>query len=551
MTATLPRGWSKEPDAVPLILEHLRMAYARQLVRTFARPGDLAQAVDPATVQTPALDLIDAALVRLADSDDPCDRLIISMPPQEGKSQRCTRFFPEWLFTLNKNLRIAIVSYGDDIAGDMSYLIRTDLQTFNGEDPENPIDLGLRLHKKTTAVGRWFLAAPARGGVYAVGIGGALTSKAVDVLIIDDPVKDYRSADSLVLSEAAWNWWMAVGRPRLAPGAIVLVVQTRWHENDLAGRLLAKQKLDAENGEPEYDKWTEINIPAEADHDPSTGAVDVLGRAPGEFMVSARGRTTADWIRTKVATAARIWTAMYQGRPAPVTGNVWQKPWWRRYETLLWTLDEKGNYRVECDEMVLSWDFTFKDNKGSDFVCGQVWARKGADVYLLDQVLKRLAFTDTITAFLALAEKWPQATAKYVEDKANGPAVIDSLKGKIPGIVPVTPKDSKFARAVAVSPFIQAGNVFLPALGVAMFDVDSFIEESATFPNATHDDQVDAASQALAQLLLDGQGAAAWTSWIRKRADEMAAESEAMFHVEPTIDPLADARLAAFRRGNR
>jgi len=526
-------------------------------------------------VQTPALDLIDQALV---DVEEGRNRLlIVSMPPQEGKSQRVTRFMPEWLLTRNQDRRIAIVSYGDDIAGDMSYMIRSDITTFDGSNTtdltpgEAPLDLGLRLRHNSRAVGRWYLEAPAKGGVYAVGIGGSLTSKPVDFMIIDDPVKDYRAADSEVLSEAAWNWWMAVARPRLAPGAPVVIVQTRWHENDLAGRLIAKQKQDEAAGETEYDRWTVLNIPAQAEYDPAKGETDPLGRKPGEFMISARGRTVAQWQATKVATAPRIWSAMYQGRPTPDTGKVWQRAWWRTYETLLWSVDSSGAYRVDADEVMMSWDFTFKDEKSSDFVVGQVWARRGAEVFLLDQIRRRLDFGDSITAMLAMIKKWPQATLKIVEDKANGPAVISTLRKKVPGIVPKNPQGSKYARAVAVSPFVRAGNVKLPSKDVALFDVDEFLEESAAFPLGTHDDQVDATSQALEHLLLDGAGADAWTTYLREKLAEHAQAAAApdvpqvgeipITAAEPTADedapdfvgmtPLQAARHRQHRLNNR
>jgi predicted phage terminase large subunit-like protein len=154
-----------------------------------------------------------------------------------------------------------------------------------------------------------------------------------------------------------------------------------------------------------------------------------------------------------------------------------------------------------------------------------------------------LSFTDTITAFKALCEHWPQARAKLIEDKANGAAVIDTLKSKISGIIPINPKESKYARANAVSPFIEAGNVWLPDREIALFDVESFIEESAAFPNSAHDDRVDSASQALARLFIDGGGATAWTEYMRRKvvAPEVA--------VSVTTDR-ESLRQAAFVAGN-
>jgi predicted phage terminase large subunit-like protein len=486
-------------------------------------PGTLAGHLDPTTRQTPALDIIDAALVDVAhgekDESSPGPRLVISMPPQEGKSSRVTHYGALWMLARNPDLRIGIVSYGEEIARRFSYEIRNDILTYDGS--EGNADLGLRLQKDVKAVGRWSLTWPAKGGVYAVGIGGSLTGRPIDVLLIDDPVKDFRDADSVLLSAKAWEWWQAVARPRLAPGAPVIVILTRWHELDLAGRLFTKQAEDEASTQTFYDRWRVINIPAQADHDPAKGETDPLGREPGEFMVSARARTKEQWLATKNATAPRIWTALYQGRPSPEVGDVWHKDWWVRYRVPIWSQQPDGSFRVVSGNVAQSWDFTFKDTKGTDFVVGQVWRQQGAQMHLMDQVRARLSFTDSLAAMRRMRERWPQTAATYVEEKANGAAVIDSLKLEIPGLIPCNPKESKYARATAVSPFVRAGNVLLPEGEAALFDVEGFIVECTAFPNATHDDQVDATSQALSEMLLlvDG-GGMAWLNSLVIRCPE-------------------------------
>src|SRR5690606_15923029 len=113
------------------------------------------------------------------------------------------------------------------------------------------------------------------------------------------------------------------------------------------------------------------------------------------------------------------------------------------------------------DQILQSWDMTFKDTKQSDFVCGQVWGKVGADRFLLDQVLDRMDFTKTISAVIRMTNKWPQATTKLVEDKANGPAVISALRKKISGLIAVEPEGSKESRVHSVSPEIESGNVYL------------------------------------------------------------------------------------------
>jgi predicted phage terminase large subunit-like protein len=507
-------------------------------------PGHLAMRLDPLTVQTPALTIIDRHLVDVRDAiatmyqrrakfaelmrtgmdEDVAiersaelvpargvNRLIVSMPPQEGKSQRITRYGVLWLLKQFPMLRIGIVSYDGDKAGEFSQFIRGDIELFDGS--LGNVDLGLRLVRDQRAKSRWSLTTG--GSVYAIGIGGGLTGKPLDLLVIDDPVKDNKAAESLLQSQQGWEWWQTVARPRLAPWAPVIEVQTRWHELDLAGRMESKQREDEEGGVEHHDKWVVVNIPAQADHDPNEGEVDVLGREPGEFMASARGRTRAQWEATKSATESRFWFALFQGRPTPDVGDILLREWWRRYDVPLWTDMGDGTFRILGGYTVsLSCDFAFKDTKTSDFVVIQVWAKKGADSFLVYQVRARLSFVKTVDAVRRVATMFPQAHRKIIEAKANGDAVIDSLRHEISGIIPVSPDQSKEARARAVSPFVRAGNFFIPTSRVAMmhpslaFTPDDFIVECTAFPNGTNDDQVDSFSQYAKVLYIEGGEAA-------------------------------------------
>lgn len=452
-------------------------------------PGALAAQLTLNTVSTPALELIDQALVELLSAND--GRLIITMPPQEGKSTRVTKDFPIWVLQQRPELRIVTASYSQRLANR------------NGRDIRNAItshpELGMKIAADNGSAQEWELQGHT-GGVLSVGIGAGLTGRPADLLIIDDPIKDRKEADSIVFRDSRWDWWTDVASTRLAPGAPVVVVLTRWHEDDLAGRLIA-----AEDG----DVWTVLNIPAQADHRPEDGETDILGREPGEYMQSARinrrtkkPRTTAQWEAIKKSKGERTWASLYQGRPTPATGDILKREWWQEYTSELHIQRDDGSCIVtDFDEMIQSWDLTFKDTDGSDFVVGQVWMRRGANAYLLDQVRGRMNFPATCAAFKQLTATWPQAILKIVEDKANGPAVIASLSLTVPGIVPEEPQGSKTARASAISPLVQAKNVWLPAAKIAPW-VGGLIEEAATFPNGTNDDQVDALSQALNRLVL-------------------------------------------------
>ena len=152
------------------------------------------------------------------------------------------------------------------------------------------------------------------------------------------------------------------------------------------------------------------------------------------------------------------------------------------------------------DKVVMSWDMTFKDSKASDYVVGQVWGRDQANFYLLDQVRGRWDFVKTLEQFVAMNNKWPHVRRKLIEDKANGPAIISALRDAVTGIVPITPKESKEARAFSVTTFWESKNVYIPPIEHYPWVKTEFLPELLSFPAAAHDDTVDAMSQALNDL---------------------------------------------------
>ena len=308
-------------------------------------------------------------------------------------------------------------------------------------------------------------------------------------LIIDDPFKE-GEAQSETIREDAWNWYREGLATRLSPGASVILIMTRWHADDLVGRLIEQ---DAHAG------WTVVNISAQCDN--ADG--DPLGRQPGEFMTSARGRSREQWEQRKLTAGSQVWNALYQGRPSPAEGGIVKRDWWRRYAVPLWEIHPDGtHWAVGFDELLISADLTFKGTSKSDRVALGVWARRGASAYLLDCVFGRMEFVPTVRAFANLAAKWPQAVLKLVEDKANGPALMSTLAHRVPGIVPYDPgRVGKLQRLLAVAPLIEAGNIHIPSKTIAPW-VDEYVEELAGFPTAAHDDLVDMTSQALDRLLV-------------------------------------------------
>ncbi len=297
--------------------------------------------------------------------------------------------------------------------------------------------------------------------------------------IIDDPIKNQAEASSSVFRQAVWDWYTSTLYTRLEEPRSILVTLTRWHEDDLAGRLLNQMKED-----PKADKWEILNLPARCEVK-TKHPLDP--RSEGEPLWAENfNEETLNSIKSAVG--SKVWDSLYQQRPTGETGNIVKRHWFKYYSAE--TLPKK------FDECIQVWDLTFKEKVMNDFVVGTVWGRRGADVFLLDMIRERMDFPKTLIAFENMTTKWPQATAKIVEDKANGPALIATLKSKIRGIIPFNPQGSKEERLYAVTPQIESGNVYLPNKTIAPW-IDTFSEEVIAFPNAPNDDCVDNLSMAL------------------------------------------------------
>lgn len=481
---------------------------------SFPRPVDIARLIDPKTIQTPALELIDDWLVEATEAVERGEPrfVIISMPPQEGKSQRISRMFPIWCLKRNPDMRVAMIGYQDAISRRWGGQVRDDIQGH----PE----LGLTIKQGSTAKNEWNLTGLGKGGMITTSIGGSLTGRHVDLMIIDDPHKDAKEAGSEVMIENIMEWWRTAASSRFGAVPFVILVQTRWHEQDLAGFLTSPDNEDSA-------AWRVLNIPAQAEHDPALAdrneckcgpkdamgrstclGADVLGRAPGEYMISARGRTREGWEQRKRMLGSHGWAALCQGRPAPAEGSILKRAWWKYYDQPRAVEKSDGRWQaLGADQVIMSVDCTFKDTKGSDYVTIGIWARRGPRMWLLEMIREKMDFVVTCNTIVTTAAKWPQATLKLIEDKANGPAVIAHLRSLVGGLATYDPKDSKEARAHACAPLVEAGNIELPRF--AAFTA-RFVDECATFPNGAHDDQVDNFTQAAIRLLIEGQGGADW-----------------------------------------
>jgi predicted phage terminase large subunit-like protein len=392
--------------------------------------------------------------------------LIVSMPPQHGKSQCVTETLPSYYLGKFPRKRVIEVSYGDDLA-----------QRFGRRNKEKILEYGKELFdielSKTSDTD--FEVKEHKGSMISKGIMAGLTGNPGDLIIIDDPIKNRQEAESETYRNRIWEEFLNSIYTRLSADGVIILIMTRWHEDDLAGRLLSTMP----------NKVKEINIPLEAEEN------DILNRNVGDSLFPEIGKDN-NWLKEfkQVYTTqegSRSWNALMQGRPTAQEGNMIKRKWWKYYEAL-----------PQMIQIIMSVDATFKDGDNSDFVAIQVWGKREADMYLIDAVTERMDFPTTVQAIIQTKNKYPKIQQILIEDKANGSAIISTLKRKIPGIIAINPDGGKVARVNAVSPSIEAGNVFLPQNEQFTFD---FVDQCSKFPNGSHDDMVDSMSQALNRFI--------------------------------------------------
>lgn len=319
------QGWTPEQRAA-LLTTLQRETTRLEARKRYKYAGDLAQAVDSTIVQTPAMRLIDSELRWALNT--PNARLVVSVPPQQGKSTRLAVHGVVYALVHNPDTRCAVASYSDTLARTHVRAAR-DIINSNGSAAKDPMTdaplpdkLGIAISRGIGSASNWRLEGK-RGGCYGVGVGGSLTGRAVDLLIIDDPLKGMAEADSPVERHKVINWWDSVAQTRLAPGAPVILIMTRWNEDDLAGHVIKQDEARADDDK----QWRVVNIPAIA----QAGVPDSLGREAGESLESTRGHTLDDWTRIREQVGPRVWSALYQGMPTPGEGGLFSRDWFDRY----------------------------------------------------------------------------------------------------------------------------------------------------------------------------------------------------------------------------
>ena len=400
-------------------------------------------------------------------SDKPYEILIINTPPQHGKSMTITETLPSWYLGRHTYANVIEVSYNSDFAQRFGKRNKEKVEVFGDKV------FGIKLSKETKSASEWEITDG--GGMISVGFGGSITGRKGNLIIIDDPVKSSAEAKSEAYRSRIWDEWEHSIKSRTHPGSKIIVIMTRWHEDDLAGRLLREEEC-------EY-----INLPAECEDDN-----DPIGRKIGDALCPEIGKDNK-WLKTFKESYVKgegisAWYALFQGNPVTDGGNIIKSEWWQYYK-------KDKDTVLGMDEVIMSVDAAFKDT--GDPVCIQVWGRQKANIYLLDLINDRIDFVNTIKAIKGTKSIYPQIKSIYVEDKANGSAIISTLRNEIPGIIPIEPLGGKVARVNDVTYIIESKNVFLPSNKEW---TQEFVNQCNVFPKGKHDDMVDAMSQALTRL---------------------------------------------------
>lgn len=420
--------------------------------------------------------MLDQKLVEL--SQRKIRRLLVTLPPRHGKSQLCSRYFPAWYLGTHPDHRAILCSYEANFAADWGGRARDVLTEFGSL-------FNITVRADSSARDDWNIFG-FEGGMVTAGVGGPITGRGANLFIIDDPVKNAAEASSETYRQRTWEWWTSTALTRLEPDGIVLVVMTRWNEDDLGGRLV---KQDIEGDGDENEKWEVLNLPAIAEEN------DAMGRKPGEALWPER------WPLKKLLARMRrlgtyVWNALFQQRPAPPEGNYFKRTWFKVIEP----------DRVPALKRIARcWDLaatTEKEGKDPDWLAGTKMGQSEAgDYYILDVRRERISANEVEKSInqcaaidgretLIRIEQEGAASGKIV--KSHFERMLDGYDARFTGI----PRESKLVRSGPFNAACERGQVFL----VRGEWIAAWLDEISTFPHAKHDDQVDSAVGAYTAL---------------------------------------------------
>ncbi len=391
-----------------------------------------------------------------------------------------SRRFPAFFLGKNPDKQCMMISYQERLAKVFGRDVRNVINTLRYQSlfPE------VRISPDARAAGQWNTTKD--GGFLSAGIGGGrgsgVTGFGADLLVLDDLLKGRKDADSETIRVDIQNSLQADIFTRLHKDASVVYIGTRWHHDDPAGYILEN---DSEH------EWTIVCLPALAiEKDP-------LGRSPGEALWPER--YSREYLLSLRNNPSKLgptqFEALYQQNPTIQSGNIFKVEGFRRWG--------KGSLPTQFDMECVSMDTSFTDGENTSFTVIQHWGKVGALFYLLDQVRGQWNATQQLNAFRIFCDARPWVVAKLIEKKANGAAIMSLLEKWVPGMVPIEPIGSKEQRAMAIEPYVSAGNIYIPGVKEAAW-VEDFVLECAQFNHGKHNDQVDTFTQAINWLARHG-----------------------------------------------
>ena len=423
-------------------------------------------------------------------------RLMLFMPPRHGKSTLASTQFPAWYLGRNPNHEVISCSYSASLALSFSRKVRQVLREPNYQTVFPKTELS----KDSQSTENWLTTKG--GGYLAAGVGGPITGRGAHVLVIDDPVKNREDAESATDRNKVWDWYSSTAYTRLAPGGGVLVILTRWHVDDLAGRLLAQMRGDG-------DKWEILSYPAIAVHDEKF-------REEGEALHPERYDEDA-LHKIRRAIGPRDWGALYQQNPVAQEGAILKREYWNRWNS---------HQPPACEYIIQSYDTAFLKTETADFSSITTWGifypeghlgqheiredgeeidrifdGKEAHIILLDAIKGRYSFPELKQKSLELYQFWQPDTV-IIEGRGSGMPLTHELRRIGVPVQNYTPArgNDKTMRANSVSDIFASGYVWAPDEDWA----EDLIEECHQFPSAPHDDQVDSTTQALLRFRQGG-----------------------------------------------
>lgn len=432
----------------------------------------------------PHLKLLNEMLLEVADGR--CKRLMIAMPPRHGKSETTSKFFPAWFLGRFPDKRVILCSYEADFAASWGRKARNILEEWG------PEAFGVKVAQDSSAANRWDIEGHL-GGMVTAGVGGPITGKGADVLIIDDPVKNAEEAQSATIRERTWEWYRSTAYTRLEPGGAVILIMTRWHEDDLAGQLLLEEK----NG---GDQWDKVIFPAEAEEN------DALGRAPGEPLWPERfPRDRLAEIRKTLG--SYLYAALFQQRPQPAGGQVFKREWFRyaQKDGDTYILRKStGEKRVPTSAC---WRFQTTDPSGSAKETSDYFVIMTLDVtpdneLIVVDIVRVQSDTTNHERMMDDARYRLHPLFQGVESKTFGLNLYQAMKRKGRAIKELKADADKVSRARPVSIQMENEMVFF-IQGIENLEV--LESELLAFPHGKHDDTVD--TLAYGGIIVAGGGA--------------------------------------------